>query len=267
MKKKISLLALALAVFTFGLASAQDNLSGKDIARKVKDANKTKNGIIWAKLTVIENGKEIETRNIITKTFRKDNKTKAIFRFMNGLKRDVSFLTIEREENQNNIQYVYVPGVGRPRQIDSSEKQNDFEDTDFTNEDLGGRKIEDYNYERLKDATIKSGGESYDCYVIISTNKNPDVKYPKAKQWIDKKSLLPVQFKTYGKDGKVKREGIGAQIKEVKKGIFMPFFIYAKDVERKHETRMVTVNYKLDTADVQENIFTSANMNKAWKEK
>lgn len=265
--KKLSMILAALLMIPCGLLSAQDNLTGKQIAQKAKDANKTQNKIVWAKLTVIENGKEIETRNVITKTFRKDNKDKSVLRFMNGLKRDVSFLTIEREENQNNIQYVYVPGVGRPRQIDSSEKQNDFEDTDLTNEDLGGRKIEDYNYERLKDASLKIGGESYDCYVIISNNKNKDAKYPKVKGWIDKKTLIPVQYKNYGKDGKIKREGIASQIKEVKKGIFMPFFMYARSVETKHETKMMITQIKLDTPDVQENIFTSANMNKAWKEK
>lgn len=267
MKKTLSMVIAALFILPFGLAKADDNLTGKQIAQKVKDANKSNNRIAWATLTVIENGKAIESRSLITKTFRKDNKDRAIFRFMNGLKRDVSFLSIEREEGQNNLQYVYVPGVGRPRQVDSSEKQNDFEDTDFTNEDLGGRKIEDYDYERLKDANVKVGGQSFDCYVLISNNKNKDSKYPKYKTWIEKKTMIPVQIKAYGKDGKLKREGVSAQIKEIKKGIFMPFFLYAKDVERKHETKMVVSKVKIDTADVRENLFTPANMNKAWQEK
>jgi hypothetical protein len=126
------------------------NPDGRTIAETVKDANKTKNRIVWSQMTVLDEGRKIETRKLILKSYRENEKDRVLFRFMNGLKRNVTFLSIDKEEDES-IQYVYIPGVGRPRQISSSEKQNDFQDTDLTYADLGGRKIDDYRYRRLKD--------------------------------------------------------------------------------------------------------------------
>jgi len=270
MKKTIlfSLLAVFMGSLVFtGSKTFADELSGYDIALKVKNANKSTKRIVWSKLTVKEKGKVVEQRTLVLKTFRKDNKDKALFRFTSGLKRDVTMLSIEQEEGKDNIQYVYTPGVGRPRQIDSSEKQNNFEDTDFTNEDLGARKIEDYTYKRLGDETLKIGKQSFTCFVVVSENKNPNAKYPKYKTWIDQQSLVPVKIESYGKDGTMKKTGVSAAVKEVKPGIFMSYYVYAKDLETGHESIMTVTNVVMDPSDLSENLFEPANMSKPWKEK
>ncbi|HOJ50116.1 MAG TPA: outer membrane lipoprotein-sorting protein [Spirochaetota bacterium] len=258
-KAKKIILALLLPI---GLI-ANDNYTGRQIAEMAKDANKSKSRIVEAELTVIENGKEIETRSIGIRTLRENNLDKVLFRFTSGLKRDVTFLSLEQPGDKDNIQYIYIPNVGRPRQIASSEKQNDFEDTVFTNEDLGGRKIDDYNYNRLPDQEVKNGNETFQCYVIEATSKDKNAKFPKIKMWIDKATLLPVRYQSFGKDGKPVRIGISANVKEIKKGIYMPYFVNAKDLETKRETKMVVKNVIVDP-NINPTMFNPQNIHKPW---
>ncbi len=266
MKKHIILLTLLSLLFPI-LTMAKDGLSGRDIAVKAKNANKSKNRIVWAELSVLDNGKLIETRKMINKMIWKKGGDRTIFRFINGLKRNVTFLSIEKGDNKDNLQYIYLPGVGRPRQISSTEKQNDFEDTDMTMEDMGGRKINDYTYKRLKDKTIKIGKETFETYVLIAKNKNKNARFPKYKFYVDKKSLIPVKAKIYGKDQKLKRIGIAANIRELNKGVYMAHYMYSKDLETNHETKMIALKSRLDTKNVKSNLFKPANLNKPWREK
>lgn len=240
-----------------------ENYTGRQIAEMAKDANKSKSRIVTAELTVMENGKEIETRGIGLRTYRENNLDRVLFRFTSGLKRDVTFLSIEQPGDKDNIQYIYIPNVGRPRQISSSEKQNDFEDTVFINEDLGGKKLDDYNYNRLQDQEVKNGSETFNCYVIEALSKDSNARFPKIKMWIDKNTLIPVRYQSFGKDGKVVRMGISANIKEIKKGIYMPFFVQAKDIETKRETKMTVKNVVVDP-EVNKNMFNPQNMSKPW---
>ena len=264
--KNLITFSLLLTIISAATLFGADAQSGRKIAETVQDANKTTNRVVWAQLSVFDNGKKLETRRLIMKTFRKDGRDRGMARFMDGLKRGVTTFTIEQGDNEDNTQYIFVPGVGRPRQIASSEKQNDFEDTDLTNEDMGGRKINDYNYTLSKESTVKIGSESFDCYVLLSTHKNPDARFPRYRSWIDKKSLIPVRVAVYGKDGKLRRQMVAAHIKEVAKGVFMPFYTEVKDLERKHETKIVVQQVKIDEPSLRFEFFTAANMSSPWKE-
>jgi len=259
MKKIVTLVVTILTP----LILMGENYTGRQIAEMAKDANKSKSRIVTAELTVMENGKEIETRGIGLRTYRENNLDRVLFRFTSGLKRDVTFLSIEQSGDKDNIQYIYIPNVGRPRQISISEKQNDFEDTVFTNEDLGGKKLDDYNYNRLQDQEVKNGSETFNCYVIEALSKDSNARFPKIKMWIDKNTLIPVRYQSFGKDGKVVRMGISANIKEIKKGIYMPFFVQAKDIETKRETKMTVKNVVVDP-EVNKNMFNPQNMSKPW---
>lgn len=266
MKKLLLTLMVAFLGLTITQSHAQGDLTGRQIMDQVKDANKTQGRIAWARLTVLDKGKEVETRQIITKTFRENNLDRIVFRFLSGLKRNVTFLTIEQTGNKDNLQYIYIPNVGRPRQIASAEKQNDFEDTDFTNENLGGMKLDDYNFSRLADRSVKIGQENFDCYIIMAETKDSSARFPKTRMFVDKKTLIPVQMHIFGKDGRPARMGVSAQIKEITKGVFMPFYVYAKDLPTGHETKMSVVDVKVNPAGIKAQDFRPANMSKPWME-
>ncbi|OHD12858.1 MAG: hypothetical protein A2Y41_02030 [Spirochaetes bacterium GWB1_36_13] len=268
MLKKILLGTFLVSLLSTSLILMADDqsLTGKEIVVLAKNSNHLDKSIVWAKMTVLDKGKEIESRMIIQKTIYINGKQKMLARFMDGLKRNVTSLSVEREENEDNLQYVFVPGVGRPRQVDASEKQNEFEDTDFSYEEMGSAKIEDYQYKREKDEKIKISGEEFDCYFITALHKNSEAKFPKKKIWIDKKTMIPVQMKIYGKDQKLKKIMVSLKIKEVKKGIFTPQFIYIKNMESNHETKNILTKIVIDSSDIKESDFTQQNMAKPWKE-
>ena len=128
--------------------SAQD---GRLIAETVKNINRPGQDLLVKGVMTLKSGDSVsDVRKVVIKQKTYGDLIRALFRFMDSLKRGVTFLTIETH-GPDNDQYLYLPSLERPRKVASSDRQNDFEDTDFTNEDMGARKIDDYTYQRRKD--------------------------------------------------------------------------------------------------------------------
>ena len=233
MKKTMILsLALVFAVFMSGTSGAQQ-LTGKDIAQMVHDMNKSDSGIILkGKMTLSSiNGGSSESRSIILLTFRKQGLSNGLFRFTDSSYRGTTMLTVERH-GKENLQYLFLPSVGSPRQIEGSDREKNFVDTDFSNEDLGGSRISDYTYNKLPD---KKAG-NIDCFVIERFPKSKSSKYSKHVVTIDKATLVPIEVQFYAKSGRIVKTMRSGSIKKISSSINVPMYLEVVDIEKKHKT-------------------------------
>lgn len=238
----------------------QSEVQGRAIAEKVKDANRpSKDLVIKAVMTLKSKDSIVDTRKIIIKQKTCGSLNRVLFRFMDSHKRGTTFLTIETGGPEND-QYLFIPSLGRPRKIAASDRQNDFEDTDFTHEDLGGRNIDDYAYRRRKD-TATAGGQAYKAAAMA---KDPSARFPKHIALVDAKSLIPVQITVYGKDNAIQKVLAAGDIREIG-GIHIPFKWVAKNMKPDHTTIIevvdAVVNGGVEAAD-----FDPAQMGATWKE-
>jgi hypothetical protein len=261
MKKIISLIIAGSLLSLAGALSAQDNLSGEEIAKKAHSVNKSSSGIILKGQIAMKNlvNGSTESRKAMVMTVAKGGLTQALIRFTDSSYSGTTMLTVERS-GKDNLQYLYLPSVGSPRQIEGSDRENNFVDTDFSNEDLGGSRIADYKYKRLADQ--KAGAA--DCYVIERFPKSSSSKYIKHIVVIEKATMIPLSVQFYGRSGRVIKTMRAGQIKNIGNNINVPMYLEVVDIEKKRQT-ILSVTSAEEKA-LNQGYFNRNRMSAKWAE-
>ncbi len=107
------------------------------------------------------------------------------------------FLSMEQSQG-DDIQYLYLPALGRARRIVSSQKKLRFVNTDYTYEDMQRRKPAEDRHQVLKE-------EDYNgrpCYVLESVPVDANSQYSRRVSWVDKFSFMPLHTDFYDSKGK-----------------------------------------------------------------
>ncbi|MCW7754880.1 outer membrane lipoprotein-sorting protein [Desulfobotulus sp. H1] len=219
---------------------------GRQLAEIVEDFNRPEQDLsILGTMTLLSGERTTDTRQVAIRQKAYGPTDRYVLRFLDSIKRGVTFLTIENEHTDND-QYLYIPALGRARKVAVNDRQNAFEDTDFSYEDLGGRKIDDYLHERRSDALF-NGRE---CYRVEAISKDASARYPRQLSWIDKENFLPLQVRFFGRDGSLERVIVAGEVQKIE-GIHIPFRTVAKDLKANHttiiEARQALVNTGVDS--------------------
>lgn len=232
MKKTI--LTILIPLFTLSLnAFSQENPTGEEIARKSDKANRPATGLVVKgemELKSLQSG-SAEKRKYVMLSSEENGKKKSLFRFMDSTHKNTTFLSLENPDGKK-LQYIYLKSVGAARQVESSDKENNFVDTDVSNEDLGGSEISEYTYTRLEDKSF----DNLDCYVIERTPKRKNSKYLKHVVAIDKASLIPVNVRSFSRDGRIIKTIRSSDIRKVSENLSMAFEITVTATDKKHQT-------------------------------
>ncbi len=261
MKKITSLIITTVCLSLAAGAFAQDTLTGEEIAKKAHSVNKSSSGIVLKGQISMKNMESgsAESRKAVVMTVTKGGQSQALIRFTDSSYSGTTMLTVERE-GKDNLQYLYLPSVGSPRQIEGSDRENNFVDTDFSNEDLGGSRIADYNYKRLAD---QKSGEA-DCYVIERLPKSSSSKYSRHVVVIDKATMIPLSVQFYGKSGRVIKTMRAGQIKNIGNSINIPMYLEVIDIQKKRQTTL-SVSSAQEKA-VNQGYFNRNRMSSKWAE-
>lgn len=137
---------------------------------------------------------------IIRKDFGEKDKLLLKFTFPKDIK-GTSFLVWEHK-GRDNERFLYLPALGRIRRIATREKNENFAGTDFSYEDISGRKLEDYTYTLIKEEIIC---EEKACYLLASYPKEKNSRYPKILSWARKDNFVVIKGEYYDKKGKVEK--------------------------------------------------------------
>ncbi|BBO71558.1 hypothetical protein DSCA_54880 [Desulfosarcina alkanivorans] len=219
-----------------------------------------KDMVLLARMTLKSGDAVSDTRKVIVKEFTEGDLSRIVFRFTDSLKRGLTFLTIETH-GPTDDQYLYVPAIGRPRQIASQDRQNNFEDTDLTNEDLGSIKLDEYSYKRGRDATLAG----HACFKVTARAKADDARFPKRIVWFDQETFIPLQVKVYNRDNKLQRVIVAGDVRPMG-GIHIPFKSVARDLLENHTTILEVIRADVDSG-IDGLDFDKEKMGAAWKEK
>jgi hypothetical protein len=177
-------------------------ITGLWVAQKV-DERETGNDAILQMNMILINKKGIERkRNLFTirKDFDGNDKLLLKFTYPNDIK-GTSFLVWEHK-GRDNERFLYLPALGRVRRIATQEKDENFAGTDFSYEDISGRKLEDYTYKIIEEEIIYKNEK---CYLIASFPKEKDAKYPKIVSWVKKDNFFVIKSEYYNKRGEIEK--------------------------------------------------------------
>ncbi|MBN2533253.1 MAG: outer membrane lipoprotein-sorting protein [Spirochaetales bacterium] len=158
---------------------------------------------------------------------------------MNG----IGLLSLDADE-----MYLYLPAQNKIRRIEGGVKNDDFQGTDFSYNEMG-------SYDYREDYTAGVDAEDETTYTLILKIKpDADKPYDKVMMIVDKSTFIPQTIEFY-KDDTLKKILSILEIKKTGSNI-VPSRIKMENVEKKHYTEMIMTEMKFDQGLLEKNIFS-----------
>ena len=223
--------------------------SGFWVAQKVDEREKGEDASLQMDMVLIDKkGRERERKLfIIRKDFEGNDKLLLKFTYPNDI-RGTSFLVWEHEEKDNE-RFLYLPALGRVRRIASSEKDENFAGTDFSYEDISGRKLENYTYQLIEEEVIY---ESIECYLLASYPKEVNAKFPMIHSWIRKDNFVIIKADYYNKKEEIEKTFHVLKLDKVD-GIWTSLELLMENHKMNHKTfsKVTNVVYNQGIQDIR----------------
>jgi hypothetical protein len=140
------------------------NLPGPD-ARKIMDTvykQDTSRDTTWrAKMDVYDKKGSVRSKKFVFTKIGSLGNSKTLIRFFDPAEvRGVGLLSINQGGTADR-QWMYTPAIQRVRRIAAQERRQRFLGTDFTNEDMAERVIDDFTYTVLSEGELVDGRKTY----------------------------------------------------------------------------------------------------------
>lgn len=199
MAGRVRSIAVVCAALALPASVRAEELSAHDIAARALENNtfSTSNARADVALEVSKDGKVVRRRSITTKIKRDDVAVRSFVEFKAPA--DVAgtrFLSIE-EKGREADQFIYLPAFKKVKRVVGAQRSQSFMGTDFSYDDLDGRRVDDQEWKRLADEAL-AGQE---CFVIEGSPKTPDKgTYGRTLIWVHKKHLIPMRIDFFGSD-------------------------------------------------------------------
>ncbi len=232
---------LMLILFTTtGLSFA---ITGDEVLTKVETLmtkSKDSYGLATMTLGSIEGGSK-EVRQLEMWMAGKD---KRIIKFL----KPASVMGIGLLVSGPTEMYVYLPALKKIRRISGGARNEDFQGTDFSYDEMG-------SYEYKKDYTADIESENSSSYTLILKRKPGSEKtYTSMKMVVSKENYVPIRAEMYDGTTLVKVLSVG-EVKEVK-GYIMPVFLRVENRVKQHYTEMTIENLQFDQGLEDQDVFS-----------
>jgi len=210
--------------------------TGLWVVQKIDDREKGDDASLKMDMILIDKKARERQRKlfIIRKDFEGKDKLLLRFTYPKDIK-GTSFLVWEHE-GRDNERFLYLPALGRIRRIATREKDENFAGTDFSYEDISGRKLEDYSYKLIEEKIIPEGK---DCYLLASYPKEKDSRYPKILSYVRKDNFVTIKAQYYNKKGEIEKTYRVLNLEKIN-GIWTALGLSMKNHKINHKT-IITV--------------------------
>ena len=151
--------------------------------------------------------------------------------------------------------WIFLPAESLVRRISGGGKKGSFMRSDFANEDIEKREVDDDEHRLLRSEKFSG----VDCYVVERiAKKQKDTNYSKRVVWVRKDTWLPVKVEYYNKRGKHFKTAIYGGFKKIK-GIWTVTKIMTETPRKGSKTLMQydNVDYNIGLSDA---LFEQSNL-------
>jgi len=195
---------LIICFLTFASAAqAQD-------ARKIMEGvykQDTSRDTTWrGKLDVIDKKGNVRSKKFIMRKLGGLGASKTLARFTDPPEvRGVGLLSINKgdEGGAADRQWLYTPAINRVRRVAAQERRQRFIGTDFTNEDMAERVLDDFTYKMLGEGEVIDGRKTYK---IEARPVSPDKsQYAYIYIWTPQDTPYSALVEMYDKQGQKQR--------------------------------------------------------------
>ncbi|MCX8071446.1 MAG: outer membrane lipoprotein-sorting protein [Candidatus Binatia bacterium] len=225
LKRLLSLACVSVLLTLFTVAfrsSAQDGSRARSIleaARRLADGERKWNDRTQElKLRIVDRRGGERSRELLIKVKKYDNdRTRSIVFF--SAPEDVRGVGMLQwaDPKGKDEQWLYLPELGKTRQISGAAKRESFVGTDFSYEDLAViTQILDWEdtearAEYLREETLDGAA----CHVLEFTPTGKEISYAKVRAWVDAKELIVRKYEMIDKNGQVAKTLLVGDIRPV----------------------------------------------------
>ena len=230
--------------------------SANEIAKKVHDLPSGKTSSATISVTLIDKNGKTRNREIASYTMKDGSTDKTVLVFKTP--RDVagiSYLTYDYPDKADGStvdsdSWIYLPAMKKVRRVSGSSKDDDFQGTDFTYDDLGTRSLSKDNFAILGEEKVNG----VDCWILESKAKDTKAKISRRITWVDKKTYVVRKGEYYDKQNRLQKTLTCENIQQVK-GYWTTLKMTMTNVQTNHKTVYEINNLKYDEK-VNESYFT-----------
>lgn len=239
---------LAILILAAGL-SAGYALTGDEVLDKVEGVMTAPQDVESLNIMVLANsdgsGKEIREMKMYL-----SGKDMRVVKFIKPASVNGIGLLVTGEDQI----WVYLPETKKIKMIQGSFKNDNFQGTDFSYDEIG-------SYEYKKDYSAEIMKEDDKQYILVLTRKAGSGKiYEKMIMEVDKETFIPSKADFY-QNGTVKKTLTILEVKKIGK-YNTPTKVKVEDLSKKHYTEMEITDIKFDQGLKGKNIFTQPYLKK-----
>jgi len=231
------------------LAVAENNLTAKEIIAKSRlafyyagDDGRAK---ISMELINKAGQKRIRELTMLRKDYEEGGEQKYFTYFHKPSDvKDTTFM-VYKYPDRDDDRWLFIPSINLVKRIAANDKYASFVGSDFTYEDVSGRKPDEDNHTLLKEEKLSGK----DCFVIESIPKGSS-EYTKRISWIDEANFLPLKEEFYDKQNELYRQFEAQETKDIN-GILSVTKRVMKNIKTGHRTEVVfqDIEYNLGIED------------------
>ena len=255
MKISWSVLFVILLVYLTCPAQAEQ-LTGRDIAVKMDAVDTSMDSKRTAIMVINRKGQKL-VRKMESCNKKYGPNERGLIKFVEPPDvRGIMYLTWSYEDiERDDDMWVFLPAESLVRRISGGGKKGSFMRSDFANEDIEKREVDDDEHRLLRSEDFSG----VDCYVVERVSKKQkDTNYSKRIVWVRKDTWLPMKVEYYNKRDKHFKTAIYGGFKEIK-GIWTFTKIMAETPGKGSKTLMQydNVDYNIGLSDA---LFEQSNL-------
>ncbi|MBI5415250.1 MAG: outer membrane lipoprotein-sorting protein [Candidatus Omnitrophica bacterium] len=122
--------------------------------------------------------------------------------------KDTTFM-VYKYPDKDDDRWLFIPAIDLVKRIAANDKFSSFVGSDFTYEDISGRKPEEDTHTLLREEDV----DGRSCFVVESVPQERSA-YTKRVSWIDKENFLPLKEEFYDKQNELYRRFEALEVKE-----------------------------------------------------
>jgi len=180
-------------------------------------------------------GRPVRTFRLQIATKQLDGRTRTLVVFLAPEdERGTKLLTIENQERTDD-HFLYLPFLGRVKRIYGGRRQEPFLGTDFTLEDMERLHARDFDATLVRVERI----EGHD-YHVISARPRGESGYARSEYVIGRPDCQIIEVRHFKRDSDQPFKIVSTPRSRMRpvRGVLMPTWAVARDVESKRETEM-----------------------------
>jgi outer membrane lipoprotein-sorting protein len=254
MRKTLSLgtcLLVAASLLEPTPATPQEDPTAHEIMQRVDERTWPIDMVCNMTMNLVDKKGSVRKRSM--KTYRMSDEKQIMWFLEPADVKGSSFLRLSYEDRDDDM-WIYLPAFRKVRRIASHAKKGSFMGSDFTFEDMGDRKLRDYDYRLLDEEEI----EGQSCWVIESIPlEGVATDYSKIVSWIWKDDYFPIKEEFHDTKGELTKVKT-AELTKVEK-YWVPKLMVMENLKSNHKTELIFEEIDVDTG-LDENVFKSSYM-------